>query len=177
MEACVVCEAVKRLRRCCFTGHRPEKLDCTETAAVNALEAAIREAYMNGYRTFLTGMARGVDIWAAEIVLRERKAHHDIHLICALPHPDFQARWALCWQKRYTAILAEADLVKTICPSYCIGAYQKRNEWLVDHSNLVIAFFTGQPGGTANTIAYARKQGVSVNVIGGENERCVEYLC
>ena len=177
MEARMMTEPEKRLRRCCFTGHRPEKLGCTERAAAYALEATIREAYASGYRTFLTGMARGVDIWAAEIVLREREAHPDIHLICALPHPDFQARWALHWQKRYEAILADADLVKTICPSYCIGAYQRRNEWLVDHSSLVIAFFTGQPGGTANTIAYARKQGVSVHVIGGENARCVEYLC
>ena len=160
-------EPEKRLRRCCITGHRPEKLDCTERIVVDALTSAIRKAYSDGYRTFISGMARGVDIWAAEIVLRERKSHPVIHLICALPHPDFQIRWEQSWQRRYSAILANADLVKTISPTYSPSAYQRRNMWMVDHSSLVIAFFEGLPGGTANTIAYAREQGVSIHLMGG----------
>ena len=34
------------------------------------LEAAILQAVDDGFVTFISGMARGVDIWAAEIVLR-----------------------------------------------------------------------------------------------------------
>ena len=166
MDARMMTEMEKRQRRCCFTGHRPEKLRCTETDTILALESAIINAYADGYRTFLTGMARGVDIWAAEVVLRERDAHPDMRLICALPHPGFQSGWEQSWRRRYEAILAVADLVKTICPTYFKGAYQRRNEWMVDHSSLVIAFFTGCPGGTANTIAYARERGVSVRFIG-----------
>ena len=49
-----------------------------------------------------------------------------------------------------------------------MSAYQKRNEWMVDHSSLVLAFYNGEPGGTANTIQYARKHGVDVYIIGGE---------
>ena len=77
-------EAEKRLRRCCFTGHRPEKLNITEQEATELLHAAIVDAYDSGYRTFMSGMARGVDIWAAELVLQEREAHPDIHLICVI---------------------------------------------------------------------------------------------
>ncbi len=161
-------EAEKRLRRCCFTGHRPEKLGVSESEAVKALRAAIHDAYTSGYQTFISGMARGVDIWAAEIVLQEREKHPDIHLICVLPHPDFETRWKQEWQRRYTAILAKADLIKTVCPTFSMSAYQKRNEWMVDHSSLVLAFYNGEPGGTANTIQYARKHGVDVNIIGGE---------
>ena len=161
-------EAEKRLKRCCFTGHRPEKLGVSESEAVTVLKAAIREAYDSGYRTFISGMARGVDIWAAELALEAREVHPDIHLICALPHPDFETRWKQEWQRRYAAILAEADLVKTICPAFSMSAYQKRNEWMVDHSGLLLAFYNGAPGGTANTIQYARKHGVDVNIIGGE---------
>ena len=158
-------EAEMRLRRCCFTGHRPEKLGCSEEEAIRLLHGAIVDAYGSGYRTFLSGMARGVDIWAAEIVLKERAVHKDIHLICALPHPDFETRWKAEWQRRYAAILAKADLVKTICPVFSMSAYQKRNEWMVDHSALVLALYNSQPGGTANTIAYAKKQGVKVKII------------
>ena len=107
-------------------------------------------------------MARGVDIWAAEIVLEYRSRHPDIRLICALPHPGFETRWKQEWQKRYTAILAQADLVKTVCESYNPGAYQRRNEWMVDHSARVIAVYNGEPGGTRNTISYAEKQGVAI---------------
>ena len=161
-------EAEERLKRCCFTGHRPEKLGVSEAEAVKALRAAIHDAYISGYRTFISGMARGVDIWAAEIVLEKREVHPDVHLICALPHPDFETRWKQEWQRRYAAILAKADLIKTVCPAFSMSAYQKRNEWMVDHSSLVLAFYNDEPGGTANTIQYARKHGVDVNIIGGE---------
>ena len=89
-----------------------------------------------------------------------------IHLICALPHPDFETRWRAEWQRRYKTVLDHADLIKTICPTFSMSAYQKRNEWMVDHSSLVLALFNGQPGGTANTIAYAQRHGVKVMLIG-----------
>ena len=61
-----------RPRRCCFTGHRPEKLTMAEKKIKAALEAQIQAAIEDGYQTFISGMARGTDLWAAEIVLRFR---------------------------------------------------------------------------------------------------------
>ena len=75
-----------RLHRCCFTGHRPEKLDQPERVIVAALEREIRAAVDDGFVTFISGMARGVDIWAAEIVLRLKADGLPIHLICASPY-------------------------------------------------------------------------------------------
>ena len=74
-------EPEKRKHRCCFTGHRPEKLKCGETEARALLVEHIRSAYSHGFSTFITGIARGIDLWAAEIVLAEKAAHPDIHLI------------------------------------------------------------------------------------------------
>ena len=155
-------EAEKRLLRCCFTGHRPEKLRADETYVCKELETAIKTAIRDGYRTFISGMARGVDIWAAEIVLEQKAANPQIRLICALPHPDFEKRWRVDWQKRYNAILKRADYIKTVCSKFSMESYQIRNKWMVDHSALVIAIFNGERGGTKNTIEYAEKQGVSV---------------
>ena len=155
-------EAEKRLKRCTFTGHRPEKLRSSEIEVQKSLAEAISNAYADGFRTFISGMARGVDIWAAEIVLEYKSLHPDIRLICALPHPGFETRWKAEWQKRYNAILAQADLVKTVCETYNPGAYQRRNEWMVDHSARVIAVYNGEPGSTLNTISYAEKQGVAI---------------
>ena len=155
-------EQEKRLHRCCFTGHRPEKLLHDEAFYLEALHRAIHDAIEAGYSTFITGMARGVDIWAAELVLSFRRTNPDIHLICALPHPGFEQRWAMTWQRRYRAILEAADLTRIICPSFSMGSYQVRNEWMVDHSSLVIAVYNGEAGGTRNTLEYAKQQGVNI---------------
>lgn len=155
-------EAEKRKRRLCFTGHRPEKLHSDEAAVCIVLSNAIDAAIADGFATFITGMARGVDIWAAEIVLARKADNPEIRLICALPHPDFEKRWSAHWQVRYNAILQQADLVREICPAYSKASYQIRNEWMVDHSARVIAIYNGAAGGTANTIAYAERHGVEV---------------
>ena len=155
-------EAEKRKYRLCFTGHRPEKLHSDEAAVCTVLSNAIDVAISDGFRTFITGMARGVDIWAAEIVLARRAQNQDIRLICALPHPDFEKRWSAAWQDRYNVILQQADLVKTICTEFSMASYQIRNEWMVDHSARVIAIYNGASGGTAKTITCAEKHGVEV---------------
>ena len=58
---------------CCFTGHRPEKLHLPEPETKRLLKKAIMQAVMDGYTVFLSGMARGIDIWAAETVLELKK--------------------------------------------------------------------------------------------------------
>lgn len=112
-------------------------------------------------------MARGVDIWAAEIVLQLRKDGVPVRLICACPYPGFEKNWSNIWQTRYTAILSAADLVRFISPCYSSRCFQVRNEWMVNHSSKVIAVFNGQPSGTKNTIEYAQQQGISVQQIKG----------
>ena len=55
------CESEMRLHRCCFTGHRPEKLHRSEKAIRADLEREIRKAISDGFAVFITGMARGID--------------------------------------------------------------------------------------------------------------------
>ena len=159
-----MCEAEKRKKRLCFTGHRPEKLHLSEAEVYIVLKNAIDAAIEDGFTTFISGMARGVDIWAAEIVLEQKKAHAEIRLICALPYPDFEKRWKPAWQKRYAAILEKADYVKILCRTFSMESYQRRNEWMVDHSARVIAIYNGSTGGTKKTIDYAVRRGVKVDV-------------
>ena len=153
-------ESELRRHRCCFTGHRPHKLYQPESVVIAALEQKIRDAVAAGFVTFISGMAWGVDIWAAEIVLKLKKEGHPIHLIAAVPYEGFERSWDDDWKRRYHSILAAADLVKVICPRYHRGCFQVRNEWMVDHSALLIAAYTGEPGGTKNTIDYAAQKGV-----------------
>lgn len=153
-------ESELRLPCCCFTGHRPHKLNRPEAFVIDSLEHCIRQAIADGFVTFISGMAWGVDIWAAEIVLRLKREGHPIHLVAAVPYEGFEKSWDDGWTKRYYAILAQADIVKIICPHYHRGCYQIRNEWMVDRSARLIAAYIGEPGGTKNTVDYASRKDV-----------------
>ena len=130
-------EAELCLHRCCFTGHRPEKLKRNERDIKAALREQIDQAVDDGLTVFITGMARGVDLWSAE------------------------------WKQLYNSVRDHADLVRIIGNGYHSGIYQVRNEWMVNHSARVIAVFNGQPSGTKNTIDYACRQGVPVVLVEG----------
>lgn len=160
-------EAEKRKTRCCFTGHRPQKLrrpvDDIKVDLENEILAAIRE----GYTTFITGMACGTDIWAGKIVVRLRDRFPDLKLIAAIPFPDFTESWDMEWQEKYESLISAADLVKVVSPEFSEGAYQARNQWMVDHCARIIAVYDGKPGGTRNTIDYARKSRVQVRYLAG----------
>lgn len=156
-------ENEKIKHRCCFTGHRPDKIELGEKEIKPLLEKAIDKAISEGFVTFITGMAMGTDIWAAEIVLDRKKKNKNLHLICALPHPGFENRRNFTEKIRFSKIIKKADLVKEINDHYFTGCYQVRNEWMVDRSNLVIAVFNGQKSGTKNTVDYAIKKGININ--------------
>ena len=151
-----------RSKRCCFTGHRPEKLDVPEREVKKLLESAIKQAVEDGFYTFITGMARGIDMWAGEIVLKLRIHNSDIHLICTPPYEGFEKRWDVSEQKLYQKILEKSDYTKYICDHYSRSCFQIRNVYMVDHSKRVIAAYNGASGGTKNTIDYATRKGVEV---------------
>ena len=158
-------EAEKRLHRCCFTGHRPEKLTAPEWLVKRELEREIRQAIADGLDVFITGMARGVDIWAAEVVLDLREAGAPIRLMCASPFDGFERNWSEDWQCRYRTVMQAADHTLFVCPQYSRNCFQIRNEWMVNHSARVIAVFNGDRGGTKNTINYAMRQRIDIRYI------------
>ena len=160
-------EDEKRKVRCAFTGHRPQFLTRREEDVRVDLENAIMAAIRDGYTTFVTGGAYGVDIWAAEIVIRLQASNHGLHLIAAIPFPGFEEAWTVEWKQRYNALLAAADFVVFMEEKYSRRAYQVRNEWMVSHAARLIAVYNGEPGGTRNTINYARKIRVNVRMIKG----------
>ena len=151
-----------RRHRCCFTGHRPERLRMSESEAVFSLKEEIRTAIADGFQTFISGVARGVDLWTAEVVLSLRDEGATVRLICASPYRGVESRWSREWQERYRRVMKQADLVRFICPGYSRDCFQRRNQWMVDHSARVIAVYNGQPSGTRNTVEYSRRCNVPV---------------
>lgn len=158
-------ESEKRKKRVCFTGHRPEKIIASEHTIKDKLKEEIIKAIKEGYCVFISGMARGVDLWAAEIVLQLRSNGYAIKLICALPYEGCEKNWNDEWQKRYHKVISEADYIKCVSPCYSQNCFQIRNEWMVNHSAKIIAVYNGKRGGTQNTLVYSYKKAISISVI------------
>lgn len=158
-------ESEKRKKRVCFTGHRPEKITIPEHTIKDKLKEQIIKAINEGYCVFISGMARGVDLWAAEVVLQLRSNGYTIKLICALPYEGFEKNWNDEWQIRYRKVISEADFIKCVSPCYSQNCFQTRNEWMVNHSTKIIAVYNGKHGGTQNTLIYAYKKGLNISVI------------
>lgn len=146
-------------RTCCFTGHRPEKLQANESGIKSALEAEIKAAISRGFCNFITGMARGVDTWAAQIVLKLKGEGNDIHLICAFAYK--KAKLSI---DDLTA-QNSSDYIYYASEIYSRSCYMERNKWMVDNSSIVIAVYNGKKGGTLNTINYAQKRQIPITYI------------
>ena len=80
------------MKTCAFTGHRPKGLGYPESdGRCAALKEKLRSLIVKlmeeeGVTHFISGMAQGVDMYAAEIVLELKKQHPQITLECAIPY-------------------------------------------------------------------------------------------
>lgn len=146
----------------CFTGHRPEKLTVSEQVVKESLFSEIQNSIAQGMYIFISGMARGIDLWAADMILKEKQKNPQIQLICAIPYVDFEKKWSASWQHLYNTIINQADTVEYICQKFSYSSFQLRNEWMVNHVSKVIAVWNGEKSGTKNTVLYAEKCGIPV---------------
>lgn len=105
-------------------------------------------------------------MWAAELVLELKMSKPGIQLGCVLPCETQANRWHENARDRYFAILAKADYTHLISRHYTSDCMKKRNHFLVDNSNFVLAVYNGNPrSGTAQTLNYAHKQKRAISII------------
>ena len=162
----------ERALTCCFTGHRPMKLpwgmneDDPRGLKLKAeLAARLEGLYELGFRRFLCGMAIGCDMYFAEAVLALREQHADVRLEAVIPFGDQPGRWNEKQRRRYNALIDSADRVTVLQTVYTSDCMMRRNRWMVDRSDLLLACYDGRPGGTMNTILYAERSGLRVMLV------------
>ena len=124
----------------------------------------------DGFDTFITGMAQGVDIWAAQEVLDLKESGMNLHLVCALPFPGFENNRSAEQKLLFKRIIDLSDRVEYICPKYRAWCFKSRNRWLVEHSSSVIAVFNGASGGTKQTLEMAESSGRKIYLIDGSED-------
>lgn len=110
-------------------------------------------------------MAIGVDMYAAEIVLDLKKNYPGITLESAIPCENQAVKWSEKLRDRYFDIASKCDKQTLIQHHYTPDCMDKRNRYMVDHADYIIAVWDGYPSGTGNTVKYARHQGKPVIVI------------
>ena len=158
---------------CCFTGHRPNRLpwesDESDPRCLRLkqrLNKTINEAYAQGYRHFICGMAQGADLYFCEAVLTLRARHPEITLEAAIPFLGQSDHWPLSDRQRWNALLLQCDFETMVQHAYSKGCMLRRNRYMVDRASLLIAVYDGYPyGGTKNTLYYALKQGLQVSIL------------
>ncbi len=148
------------------TGLRKHKLKWSsseyyikEEAMIELLMDILRPKILNGYNSFLTGMATGVDMIFAKAVIRLKAEYNDLTLQAVLPFKDQENRYADCDKKVYKDILEQCDIVRIIENDYSDNSYKMRNQYLVNNSSILIAVTDNVKkirSGTTQTINLAK---------------------
>ena len=168
---------------CSFTGYRPSKLAFLSDKDSNeyqnlyvTLKNVIIDLIHKGVAYFQTGMALGIDMMCSQIIL-ELKNEFDIHLFCVIPCIDQCSGWKNEDIELYNKIIESASGVTYISnDSYSKGCMMKRNRYLVDNSEYILAVFDGKKGGTMSTIEYAKKKKKSIIIINPKDYTKIELL-
>jgi uncharacterized phage-like protein YoqJ len=146
-----------------FTGHRPNELggyelpNPTYIHVCQQLEKVLTELKPE---KAISGMALGVDQWAANICFKL-----GIPFVAAMPFLEQDSVWPEASKKTFRALLNKAaEQVIVSEGGYTAAKMQVRNEWMVDHCDVLIAVYNGaDSGGTFNCIKYA--QGIGKKII------------
>lgn len=132
-----------------FTGHRPERMPYTyfNESIRHRLIDKLNELKPKGV---IQGMARGFDILGAGVCYEL-----GIRYVAAIPwkgHINMSVDYQTAYNRAYKRVIISSEYTKDV--------YLKRDYWMVDHADLVIAAYDGKPvGGTYKTIQYAESLG------------------
>jgi uncharacterized phage-like protein YoqJ len=148
------------------TGHRPDKLWGYDLKNPNykilhdKIVATLKE---HDVTHCISGMALGVDTVFAIAVINLKKEIPNIILECAIPCLNHDSQWQAESRKMYANILNKAEIVTQVSnEKYNPWLMQKRNEYMVDKCDKLLAVWNGTTGGTHNCIKYAKSKGKEI---------------
>lgn len=142
------------------TGHRPKDID--EPFGVVQIKARVKLQYAGATR-LICGMADGFDLLAAQAAM-------ELGILITAARPWTNHKVPKDWQEIYEQVLAYADKIVVVTEAETYPGnwvMHKRNEWMVDNCDVVMAYYNGkESGGTFACRNYAKKVGKPVaNII------------
>ena len=159
-------------KRCAFTGYRPAKMpfgyDETDPRCIEfkaRLRDTIETLISEGFAHFISGGALGMDMFAAEAVVDLKEMYPWIILEMVSPFDAQADRWNDEYRMRHDQLFTSADIVTATGHEYTKACMFRRNRYLVENADLLLAAYDGQPGGTAMTVQYAIDVGIQVELL------------
>lgn len=152
---------IRRESTCCFTGHRDIPSGLTDYLMARTMDG-VNYLHTHGIKTFLAGGAVGFDMLASQAVLKCKGTHPDIRLILVLPCRDQARYWKQADVDLYESVKRLADSMVCLSEHYYKGCMHQRNRYLIDNSCACMCYLTQSSGGTAYTVGYARRKGLTV---------------
>ena len=169
---------IPKERTCCFSGHRPEKLP-SDRARREYLRKLTSDTaaliYYKGVDTFMTGMARGFDLLAAEAVAFDPDIGDSIRLVCAVPYAEHRREMKTPQENDlYQRLIRRADIIVCLGDSYFKDCYRLRNSFMVNNSSYLIAYLKDEESmrsGTGMTCNLAKRAGNTIYMINEKDLR------
>lgn len=153
------------------TGHRPNKLWGYDLFHPKYKELSLQMLDFleeNKATHCISGLALGVDTVFAQSSMRYRRLYPELNVMveCAIPCANHSSKWNKEAQALYNNLLVLADIVTYVSKeTYQPWLMQKRNEYMVDKCDLLLAIWDGSKGGTGNCVNYAKKKGKKIHII------------
>ena len=143
---------INKEKTCSFTGHRIIKKDFN----IENFDNLLKDLINKGYDTFLIGMAIGFDMFCFErlLLLKDK----NIKIIACIPCKEQDKKFNKKEKEKYNLLLQMADDKIYFSETYENGCMFVRNRFMVDNSNVLIAYFYKKMGGTYYTVNYAEKR-------------------
>lgn len=142
------------------TGHRPNKLNGYGQDAwlkVYRFAHSFLQREKESITEVISGGAQG---WDMALALGAKM--NQIKYTLAIPFIGQEKMWPLHGyysQEVYNSLKETASKIKIVCEGgYASWKMQKRNEFMVDNCDLVLALWDGSSGGTENCIRYAQSK-------------------
>lgn len=138
-------------KACCVTGHRNIPIDKVELVKTK-LREEIEKAIADGFTMFITGMAEGVDLIFAELVIEQKEKHPHLLLEAAIPYRNRIKTTDPLFRK----CVEGCNGIKVQQEEYSSDCFMNRNRYMVALSSRIIAVYDGrEKGGTLFTMRYA----------------------
>lgn len=143
------------IKSCALTGHRVLQADFDETAFQNTLVKLVEE----GVEVFYNGLAVGFDLLAAKLIIELKKNYPSVKLVGCVPFYGQEKNFSAEDKKLYAEVLKHCDVVYVLSDYYYAGCFFKRNDYMCEHADLLVAYQRSNKGGTAYTVKKFRKKG------------------
>ena len=147
---------------CCFTGHR-----CIQRADIETLGSRLDEKIQQlieekNIRTFIAGGAIGFDMLASVYVMERIVRGEALRLELALPFEGHDQKWSSTDRHYLQRIMHIASAVYLISDQYKPEVYSLRNAFMVEQSQICIAYHRYRRSGTGQTIRYAQSKPIPI---------------